>query len=214
MPDLVPLAIQEQYIKRARELGIDVRDTNQVRQLLSSIRYCQLKFAPGPRRSERAIADELGVHETTIDEWRRKGYVGVASEIVLAQILDPDSMRDIRHELMVTLTQGIVPALRNIVRIAAGRPVEEGGHVPMDRDAVNAFSVISESKIADAYLTMMFRGNLDLEDDGETLARAQKLLGETTPLNLDVIEADPIPVGNEDQLVAGNEVSPEGPGLP
>lgn len=198
-----PLTVQEQYVKRAREMGIEVRDSNQVRQLLSSIKYCQLKFQPGRRRSEKDLAEELGVHETTIDDWRRKGYVAAASEIVLAMILDPNAMLDVRHELMGIMSTGFAPALRNIVRIASGVS-DADGHKTMDRDAVNAFNALAESKIADAYLSLLFRGSLDAGDDGETLERAQKLLGETPPLRLDTIDymdAEAIPVGTTQSAV-------------
>lgn len=193
-----PLTIQEQYVKRAREMGVEVSDSNQVRQLVASIKYCQLKFQPGKRRTEASLAEELGVHETTVDDWRRKGYIAAASEIVLAQILDPNAMLDVRHELMGVLTTGFAPALRNIVRIAAGDVDPETKHRPMDRDAVNAFNAMAESKIADAYLQLLFRGSLDTNDNGETVERAQKLLGESPPLRLDIsdaIDAVAIPVG-------------------
>lgn len=201
--NMPPLTVQEQYVKRAREMGIEVRDSNQVRQLLSSIKYCQLKFQPGRRRSEKDLAEELGVHETTIDDWRRKGYVAAASEIVLAMILDPNAMLDVRHELMGIMSTGFAPALRNIVRIASG-VADADGHKTMDRDAVNAFNALAESKIADAYLSLLFRGSLDAGDDGETLERAQKLLGETPPLRLDTIDymdAEAIPVGTTQSAV-------------
>lgn len=184
------------YIAKARDLGIDVSDSNQVRMLIGAMRYCSYKFAPGVRRTESELAGLLGVDENTVLHWKRSGLVRAASQIVLAKILSDEAGSDVRHAMMSTLQAELPAALRNVVRIATGRPADEGGRPPLDRDAVQAFSVLMDTKIVDAYLQLVLTGQITESSDIEAVEKAKSLLDGSEPLRLDssIVEAESVRV--------------------
>jgi hypothetical protein len=172
------------YIAKAKELGIDVSNSSHVRQLLGAIKYCTLKYQPGKRQTEAQLAEAVGVSVEALSDWRQKGYIGVASQIVLARILSDESVLDVRHQIMSILQAGFPPLLENLMRIGASAPDGTGRSV-LDRDAVQAGNVLMQSPIATAYLQLVFAGRLDSDSSDEVLENTARILGEPKPLRLD-----------------------------
>lgn len=172
------------YVEKARELGLDVSDPEQVRLLLQAIRYCTIRFAPGARRTDASIAEELGVDTNTLRSWRKKGIIAVATQIVGAEMLSDISVGDARHRILSLLQERLPDALANALRIASGEANEQGQR-PSDRDAVAAFHAVIESPVVNAYLQLAMQGEVVSELDEENIEKASRLVGQAATLRLD-----------------------------
>lgn len=188
------------YADVAQEMGIDIGNPRQVEDLISAIRYCELKYSP-KKMSDDEICNEIGVSINTLARLKGTVYIQAASRIVMSEFANDAARADVRYRMFAVYQQRLVDALENIALIASGQPGRGAKKVASYRDQVSAFIALTENPIAKAYLSNTFLGESVELDEERYLEMRSKLLTKSQVLNLDtdtVIEGESRPV-NADQ---------------
>jgi hypothetical protein len=154
------------YIALARKYGVNVEDPTTLHYLINALRYCEARFKL--LKNDRAqLVEDLGLKNSDELEYLRNNkYLDVAGkivgEVVMQEVLDTD----MRNVLMKEHHDDYLDMYRNIRRIAKGEAHPVTGKTPPEREQVAAFTALMNTKVNDAFETMLFLP--DAADSPET----------------------------------------------
>lgn len=164
--------IAVQYLKLAKELGLDTTNPALCEDLVIAVRFLEEKMKrPQGNRERMDIIESLGLPVAkTVDivtNKRETGVIKIAQEIVLALFLSDRSRQDLRVQLLAPYESLYAGAIENMLRIASGKLLDEEGNVGHQapyRDQVSAFTALSSTKVSEAFLRNVFLGEANLEE--------------------------------------------------
>jgi hypothetical protein len=181
-----------QYVELARSLGYDVTDPKSVRNLITAVKYCDLRFTDR-KLTDRQICEQLGISFDLLVDLKHTDAVRIATQLVLAYFLEDEARNDIRAQLFQTYQDYMPKALLNIAKMAAGEVIgkgidEDGSEYDIHaaaRDQVAAATLLMNNPLATAWLQNTFIGESTNVDEAAHISMQQKLLSQAKVLNLD-----------------------------
>lgn len=175
------------YVRRAEALGVDTSDPQQMHFLVKGVRYSEARFAQD-RYSRPKMAEQLNTTEEGVDLHRVNPLLPVAMKIVFEVYMEELRDSDLKQATLRLFKDDYLDWLKNMSRIAKGQRHPETKKVPLDRDAINAFSALSTTKLNEAFLEMLFVPEAGNTPEQAYLASMKSL--ESTP---DVVDLDTRP---------------------
>ena len=182
-------------LKMAQDMGYDIENPRAVDDLITCIKYCDLKFS-NRRLTDDDIAERLGITKRLLVDIKTRDAIRVATKIALSEFLNDGVRTDIRAELFQIYQDNLPAVARNMSQIAKGAQIgvdAKGNpiHAPF-RDQVSAATLLLNNPLGNAFLANTFAGEMQSLEETAHLELRQNLLarGQIVDLDSDVVDAD------------------------
>lgn len=178
------------HLRMAESMGLKVTDIYDVRAFMGAMRYTETMLN-NPGKTDEEIAGIMGVSRHLVIIWKRKEFVAIASQVVLAQFLSDNSRNDMRTKMFATLARYMPEALENVGRIAAGYKMKDG-KFPGAKAQVDAYNSIAMTPLGQAFVNNLFLGDPGFADEKSHLQLRDGLSNQHS-VDLDqVIDVEPV----------------------
>ena len=176
--------LELKYLSKAKALGIDTENPTQMYYLVKGVRYSEARFSM-QKYNRVQLADKLGLSPEGLDNEAQNPYLKQAVQIVFEVMMEEMRDTDLKQQVLSIFHSDYADWLNNMSRIARGEKHPVTGKAVMDRDAVNAFTALTNTKLNEAFMAMLFVPETENSPEKAYLSVMNQLSQEEEVIDLD-----------------------------
>lgn len=147
--------LEFKYLNKAQALGVDTDNPTAMHYLVKGIRYSEARFSMD-KANRSVLAEKLGTTVEGIDLHQKNPLLKQAMQIVFEVLMEEMRDSDLKQAVLRSYSENYMSWFVNMSRIAKGERHPTSGKEVLDRDAVNAFTALQNTKINEAFQAMLF----------------------------------------------------------